>query len=160
MLDIALQVLERLSAQGRKLATAESCTGGLIAAALTDVPGSSKVFERGFVTYSNDSKIEMLGVPVGCIDQYGAVSIETAAAMAQGALKTSKADLAISVTGIAGPDGGTVDKPVGMVCFGLAVREGDADLTLKTHQEIFEGNSRAAIREKALHHALKMIIEA
>jgi nicotinamide-nucleotide amidase len=102
------------------LATAESCTGGLIAAALTSIPGSSDVVDRGFVTYSNDAKNQMIGVPMPLIEARGAVSEEVARSMAEGALARSRAAIALSVTGVAGPDGGTPEKPVGLVCFGLA----------------------------------------
>lgn len=103
-----------------KLATAESCTGGMIASSLTDVAGSSEWFERGYVTYSNDAKHQDIGVDMALINQYGAVSIEVAQAMAQGALKTSHAQVALATTGVAGPTGGSVDKPVGLVCFAWA----------------------------------------
>src|SRR5215468_11801064 len=106
------------------IATAESCTGGLVAATLTEIPGSSDVLERGFVTYSNAAKTAMLGVPADVIARFGAVSRETAEAMAQGALAHSPADLAVSITGIAGPGGGTPDKPVGLVHFAAAARSG------------------------------------
>src|SRR3954470_19997379 len=104
------------------MATAESCTGGLIAGAITDIAGSSGWFERGFVTYSNEAKIEMLGVHPETIDAHGAVSEQTAAEMARGVVTRSRADIAVAVTGVAGPDGGTAQKPVGMVCFGWARR--------------------------------------
>ena len=106
-----------LKARGLMMVTAESCTGGLISAVLTEIPGSSAWFERGFVTYSNNAKIEMLGVQPETLEKFGAVSEETAREMAEGALKHSRADIAISITGIAGPDGGTKTKPVGTVCF-------------------------------------------
>jgi nicotinamide-nucleotide amidase len=109
--------------RGLKVATAESCTGGLVAATLTEIPGSSAVVERGFVTYSNESKVELLGVDPTLIAQHGAVSDEVALAMAQGALARSRADIAVSITGIAGPGGATPTKPVGLVYFGL-VRNG------------------------------------
>jgi len=118
--DLAQQVLSRYRAIGKRIATAESCTGGLIAAALTAIPGSSDVFERGFVTYSNQAKIDMLGVDAGRLERFGAVSAETAAAMARGALEFSKAEVAISVTGVAGPGGGSAQKPVGLVFIGIA----------------------------------------
>ena len=115
---------------GLKLATAESCTGGLIAAILTEVPGSSDVFERGFVTYSNEAKTELLGVPAELIEKHGAVSEEVARAMASGALGHSRADIAVAVTGVAGPGGGTTAKPVGLVHL-AAARRGSV-----THKEI------------------------
>ena len=110
------------AAIGRKIAVAESCTGGLVVAALTEIAGSSAVVERGFVTYSNESKQDMLGVSPDIIDTFGAVSIACAWAMAQGALQQSNADVAVAITGVAGPDGGTVQKPVGTVVFARAVR--------------------------------------
>ncbi len=116
----AKRLLALCRARGLKIATAESCTGGLVAAALTEIPGSSDVVERGFVTYSNEAKHEMLGVPLATLKKYGAVSRQTAEAMARGALKHSDADLAVSVTGIAGPGGATPGKPVGLVHFAAA----------------------------------------
>jgi nicotinamide-nucleotide amidase len=119
LLQQAEMLLQQYRERGWKIATAESCTGGLIAALLTEIPGSSDVFERGFVTYSNESKQELLGVPETLIRTHGAVSEEVARAMAEGALKHSRADVAISVTGIAGPGGGSKEKPVGTVFMGL-----------------------------------------
>ena len=121
---LAQQVLERCRAGKLMLATAESCTGGMIAAALTDIAGSSDVVERGFVTYSNEAKTEMLGVPADLIERVGAVSEEVAQAMAAGALAHAPVDLAIAVTGIAGPGGGSAEKPVGLVYLGIARRRG------------------------------------
>ncbi|WP_128294073.1 CinA family protein [Afifella aestuarii] len=120
----AIELLNLCKDKGVRLATAESCTGGGIAAALTDIPGSSAAFERGFVTYSNEAKIELLGVPKTLIDTHGAVSEAVARAMAEGALAHSHADMAVSVTGVAGPDGGTEEKPVGLVHFAVAQRHG------------------------------------
>jgi nicotinamide-nucleotide amidase len=135
------------------IATAESCTGGLVAAALTDVPGSSAVFDRGFVTYSNAAKQQMLGVPAATLKQYGAVSRQTAEAMAAGALARSKVDLAVSITGIAGPDGGTPDKPVGLVHFAVAARDGSS-----MHAAIRCGDiGRAEVRHQSVVHALRML---
>jgi nicotinamide-nucleotide amidase len=119
----AKDVLDFCTSGGLLLATAESCTGGLVAAVLTSIPGCSSAFERGFVTYSNDAKIEMLGVPAALIEAHGAVSEPVARAMAEGALARSKADIAVSVTGIAGPDGGSEEKPVGLVHFACARRD-------------------------------------
>lgn len=137
-----------------KIAVAESCTGGLIAACLTAIPGSSDVFERGFVTYSNEAKIEMLGVRPDLIAAHGAVSMEVAAAMAQGALTHSHADVAVSVTGIAGPGGGTPQKPVGTVCFGQA-----ATGFVHADRVVFADQGRNAIRNDALDHALSLLLE-
>jgi nicotinamide-nucleotide amidase len=120
----AAGLFERLKAQGLRLVTAESCTGGLIAAALAAVPGASSVLERGFVTYSNAAKVELLGVPAELIDRRGAVSEAVALAMVDGALKHSPADIALAVTGIAGPAGGTAEKPVGLVHIAAARRNG------------------------------------
>jgi len=129
MIDDALRrtarrVLDLCRARGLQIATAESCTGGLVAAALTEIAGSSDVVDCGFVTYSNEAKQKLLGVPAVTLTRYGAVSRETAAAMAKGALKNSQADLAVAITGIAGPGGGSVRKPVGLVYFAAATRDG------------------------------------
>ena len=137
------------------IATAESCTGGLIAACLTEVPGSSDVVERGFVTYSNEAKAELLGVPPVLIARAGAVSEEVAEAMAQGALEASHADVAVSVTGIAGPGGGSAEKPVGLVHFGLHRRGHGA----QSEHRVFSGD-RAAVRLKTLAHALDLLRSA
>lgn len=150
---LALAVLEAYRAAGRMLATAESCTGGMVAAALTDIPGSSAAFERGFVTYSNTAKSEMLGVDAALIAAHGAVSAEVAAAMAEGALAHSHATVAVSVTGVAGPDGGTTDKPVGLVWFGLA-----SDRPTKTEHAQFQGD-RAEIRRQSTERALRLLLE-
>src|SRR5580765_8191924 len=121
----ATAVLEACRARGLKVATAESCTGGLVAGALTDIAGSSAVVDRGFVTYTNAAKHQMLGVPNATIERHGAVSRETAEAMVRGALGHAHADLAVSITGIAGPGGGSADKPVGLVHFTAASRSGN-----------------------------------
>lgn len=148
-------IAQGMLANGLWLATAESCTGGLIAAACTALPGSSRWFERGFVTYSNEAKQQMLGVPAGIIEQFGAVSSETVMAMAFGALAHSNADIAISVSGIAGPDGGTEAKPVGTVWFGLARKGVDVEARVMH----FRGE-RAAVREQALEFALQWLLES
>ena len=135
------------------LTTAESCTGGMIAAACTDLAGSSAWFERGFVTYSNEAKSDMLGVPAELIATHGAVSEPVARAMASGALQHSKAQVALSVTGIAGPSGGSPDKPVGTVWFGWATPDG-----LWSEVKRFEGD-RAAVRTATLHHSLSRLVE-
>ena len=145
----AAAVLQRYRADGLKLATAESCTGGLIAACLTEIAGSSDVVERGFVTYSNEAKSELLGVPPALIADKGAVSAEVAEAMADGALAQSHADAAVSVTGIAGPGGGTAEKPVGLVYLG-ACRRGGRPRHLR---RVFPGD-REAVRRAALEEAL------
>ena len=117
------RVVEILKQENKKLTTAESCTGGLIAAAITDIPGSSQVFERGYVTYANEAKEQMIGVSAKTLKSCGAVSSQTAEEMAKGALEAAKADIAVAVTGIAGPGGGTEEKPVGLVYIGIATRE-------------------------------------
>lgn len=153
---LAEQVLEHLRRTGRRLVTVESCTGGLISAVLSDVPGSSDVLEGGFVTYSNALKMSAVSVPEAILAQYGAVSIQTAEAMANGGLLNARdADLAISVTGIAGPGGGSTFKPVGTVCFGLAVRTGSTT-SVQCH---FTGD-RTAIRAQSVQHALRMVLNA
>jgi nicotinamide-nucleotide amidase len=134
------------------VATAESCTGGLVAAALTAIAGASDVVERGFVTYSNEAKSELLGVPAETIAAHGAVSAETAAAMAEGAVARAPVDLAVSVTGVAGPGGGSAEKPVGLMIFGLARRDGKC----RTERHIFAGD-RSEVRRAALHFALGLI---
>lgn len=134
------------------MATAESCTGGLVAAALTAIAGSSGVVERGFVAYSNEAKREMLGVPASTIARFGAVSAETAAAMAQGALARAAVELAVSVVGVAGPGGGSAEKPVGVVHFGIAQRAG----ANRGERHLFPGD-RTAIRQTALRRALELL---
>jgi len=148
----ALRVGETLRAQGLLLATAESCTGGMVSAALTDIAGSSGWFERGFVTYANQAKTDMLGVPPALLERHGAVSEPVARAMAEGALRHSCAQVSLAITGIAGPDGGAPDKPVGTVWFAWS----DAR---HTHAEriIFQGN-RAQVREQAAAHALRGVL--
>ena len=148
----AESLLAACRSKGIMVATAESCTGGLIAAALTAIAGSSDVVDRGFITYSNEAKTQMIGVPATLIDSHGAVSEQVAAAMADGALIRSRAAVAVSVTGVAGPGGGTAEKPVGLVCFGLA-RTGTPAIT---ERHIFPGD-RGAIRVATVDHAFKMI---
>jgi nicotinamide-nucleotide amidase len=156
ILHRAETLLSLLREQNLKLATAESCTGGLVAGALTAVPGSSDVFDRGFVTYSNGAKEEMLGVPAALIQQYGAVSAEVARAMARGAVQRSFADVAVAVTGIAGPSGGSAEKPVGLVHFACA-RKG---FGVEHVERRFGTLERGAIREASVRQALDMLIEA
>jgi nicotinamide-nucleotide amidase len=149
----ASALLELCRARGLKIATAESCTGGLVAGALTDIAGSSDVVDRGFVTYSNEAKQQMLGVPAGTIEKYGAVSRETAEAMARGALGKAAADIVVAITGIAGPGGGSPGKPVGLVHFAAASRRGALD-----HREMRYGDiGREQVREKAVLQALAML---
>lgn len=150
---LAEQLGQALNTAGKVLATAESCTGGWIAEVITSVPGSSVWFDRGFVTYSNLAKREMLGVEAATLSRFGAVSEETARAMAEGALKHSHADLVVAVTGIAGPGGGTPAKPVGMVCFAWAGR--GAETESGTHH--FSGDRRA-VRSAAVVVALEGLL--
>jgi nicotinamide-nucleotide amidase len=152
LLDEAASLLDACRAIGVRVAIAESCTGGLTAAALTAIAGSSDVVERGFVTYSNAAKTEMLGVPAELIASVGAVSEPVAQRMAEGALRHSPADIAVSVTGVAGPDGGSAGKPVGLVCFGLARRGG----AVASEHQIFPGD-RTAIRVAAVARAFALI---
>jgi nicotinamide-nucleotide amidase len=152
ILTLAQSVLDACRARNWRLATAESCTGGLVAAALTAIAGSSDVVERGFVTYSNEAKSELLGVSSEIIAAHGAVSAETATAMAQGAIARAPVELAISVTGIVGPGGATPTKPVGLVLFGLARRDG----ACRTERRIFPGD-RSAVRQSALKEALQLL---
>jgi nicotinamide-nucleotide amidase len=152
----AAALIARCRAAGLMVATAESCTGGLIAALLTEIPGSSNVLERGFVVYSNEAKEELIGVPPETIRAHGAVSEETARAMAEGALGASRAGVAVSVTGIAGPDGGTAAKPVGLVHFGLA-RRGAPTVA---REERFGDIGREAVRLASVKVALELLEEA
>ena len=153
LLAQARALLDLCRAKKLMIATAESCTGGLVAATLTEIPGSSDVVERGFVTYSNAAKETMLGVPSATLERFGAVSREIAEAMAQGALAHSPADLAVSITGIAGPGGGTPDKPVGLVHFAAAARGGRL-----MHQECRFGDiGRAQVRLVSVRQALAML---
>ena len=152
---LAEAVLTRCRERKLMLATAESCTGGLIAGALTDIAGSSDVVERGFVTYSNRAKTEMLGVPAALIAWHGAVSAEVARAMATGALAHAPVALAVAVTGIAGPGGGSPEKPVGLVHLAV-VRQG---ASVRSEQQVFPGD-RAAIRYATVMRALEMLLEA
>jgi nicotinamide-nucleotide amidase len=155
ILALARRVIEENAKAGRTVALAESCTGGLVSAALTEIPGSSAVVDRGFVTYSNEAKMESLGVPEDILDAFGAVSVATAWAMAQGAIRHSAADVAVAITGVAGPDGGTALKPVGTVVFALAER-GKADVNAA--EKLLEGGSRAEIRYKAVLVALELLL--
>jgi nicotinamide-nucleotide amidase len=150
---LAVAVLEACRKAKLRVATAESCTGGMIAAALTDIAGSSDVVERGFVTYANEAKTQMLGVDKALLDGHGAVSAEVARAMAEGALKNSPADLTVAVTGIAGPGGGTAEKPVGLVHFACA-RKGKPTTQAR---HIFPGDRRQ-VREQTVVVALRMLL--
>lgn len=152
---LAQRVIDENKAAGRQVTVAESCTGGLVAAALTEIAGSSAVLDRGFVTYSNESKREMLGVAADIIDTLGAVSVATAWAMAQGALQHSDADVAVAISGIAGPDGGSEMKPVGTVVFARAVRGSDE---VNAEERRLDASSRAAVRHQAALVALELLL--
>ncbi len=152
---LAARLVALCRARGVTLATAESCTGGMIAAAITAIPGSSAVLDRGFVTYSNAAKTAMLGVPAELLVAFGAVSESVAARMAAGARERAGVAIAVSVTGVAGPDGGTAYKPVGTVWFGLAGRDGE----VITRRQVFAGD-RAAIRAAATDYALTLLLGA
>jgi len=154
--DLARRVVEENAKAGRTIAVAESCTGGLVAAALTEIAGSSAVLDRGFVTYSNEAKMQTLGVASDIIETFGAVSIACVWAMANGALNKSNADIAVSISGVAGPGGGTKLKPVGTVVFARAIRgaEGEPDGELKDFGE----GTRAEIRHQATVCALELLL--
>ena len=153
LLSKAQELLQACRTAGHLIVSAESCTGGLIAGCLTEIPGSSDVVERGFVCYSNAAKAEQLGVSAEMIDMHGAVSPEVAGEMASGALRYSHASLAVSVTGIAGPGGGTSDKPVGLVYFGTALKSGGASV----ERHIFKGD-RQTVRELTVEMALDIML--
>ena len=153
----AREVIEANRKIGRKLAVAESCTGGLVCAALTEIPGSSEVLDAGYITYSNEAKIADLHVSEEVVETFGAVSIATAWAMAQGALDSSNADVAVAITGIAGPEGGSPSKPVGTVVFARAERQpGPDDVT--ADQKLFENENRAGVRLQAALCALDLLM--
>ncbi|MEO5598332.1 MAG: CinA family protein [Novosphingobium sp.] len=155
IVELAQRVVAENIAAGRTVVLAESCTGGLVSAALTEIAGSSAMLDRGFVTYSNEAKQEMLGVPGDIIDTFGAVSVACAWAMAQGALKRSGADVAVAISGIAGPDGGTDQKPVGTVVFARAIRGvEDAD----AEEKRFADTTRAGVRLQAALVALELLL--
>lgn len=157
LVDAARRVIEANCAAGKKVAVAESCTGGLVSAALTEIPGSSDVLLAGFVTYSNEAKIGLLGVSLDVLETFGAVSIAVAWAMARGALERAEADVAVAITGVAGPDGGTEKKPVGTVVFARAEKGGDAqDVTANSHQ--FGDLGRGGIRLQAALVALELLM--
>lgn len=157
LVDLARRVVEANRAAGRRVAVAESCTGGLVAASLTEIPGSSDVFENGFVTYSNEAKMETLGVSLDVIETFGSVSIACAWAMAQGAIEKSRADVAVAITGIAGPGGGSENKPVGMVVFARAERGSSKDdMTADCRQ--FGDLGRGGVRIQAALCALELLL--
>ena len=152
---LARRVVEANKAAGRTVAVAESCTGGLVAAAITEIPGSSAVLDRGFVTYSNEAKHDSLGVADDILDAFGAVSVACVYAMAQGALERSKAHVAVAISGIAGPDGGSPGKPVGTVVFARAVRGSDKP---DAESRLFEDQDRAGVRLQATLCALELLL--
>ncbi|WP_309660635.1 CinA family protein [Sphingomonas sp.] len=157
LVDKAREVVEANRQAGRRIAVAESCTGGLVAAAITEIPGSSEVFEAGFVTYSNAAKIGQLKVSEDLVDTFGAVSVAVAWAMARGALLASEADVAVAITGIAGPDGGTPSKPVGTVVFARA--ESDANpAQIVADEKLFEKMDRSGVRLQAALCALELLM--
>jgi len=155
LLDQARALLDAARRKNIRIATAESCTGGLIAALLTEIPGSSDVVERGFVTYSNEAKEEALGVPAALLRKYGAVSDHVARAMADGALRHARAQLAIAITGIAGPGGGNAEKPVGLVYVALA--DGN---TISSHEYRFGDIGRTEVRLATVREAVQLLIAA
>ena len=154
--DLANALLQACQQRGIMLATAESCTGGMIIATLTDIAGSSAVVDRGLITYSNEAKMEMLGVSAATLQAHGAVSRETVLEMTAGALARSRAGLALAVTGIAGPGGGSPEKPVGLVWFGVALRGGPVAAELN----MFADNGRDFIRRETVRHALEIGLRA
>lgn len=155
LVALARRVVEENRALGRTVTLAESCTGGLVAAALTEIPGSSAVLERGFVTYSNAAKQQSLGVSGDIIDAFGAVSIACVWSMAQGALKHSSGDVAVAISGVAGPGGGTATKPVGTVVFARAVR---GEEIIHAEEQLFEGLDRSGVRLQAALVALELLL--
>jgi len=158
LVALATTVIEKNRAAGRRITVAESCTGGLVAAALTEVPGSSDVFDCGFNTYSNEAKQRMLGVSNDLLDTFGAVSIAVAWEMAQGALERSECDVAVAITGVAGPDGGTEKKPVGTVVFAKAEKNRSAEEVVADRKMFGDDKSRADIRCQAVLVALELLL--
>ena len=157
LVDKAREVVEANRKAARRIAVAESCTGGLISAALTEIPGSSEVFEAGYVTYSDASKLSQLKVSQDVVDTFGAVSVATAWAMARGALAASDADVAVAITGIAGPGGGSPSKPVGTVVFARAERDADP-AKIVADQKVFKDEGRASVRLQAALCALDLLM--
>jgi nicotinamide-nucleotide amidase len=157
LVDAARKVVEANIAAGRRVAVAESCTGGLVTAAITEIPGSSAMFEAGFVTYSNEAKLKLLGVSSDVLETFGAVSIAVAWGMARGALERTNADVAVAITGIAGPEGGSEKKPVGTVVFACATRDGDPDAVAADSRN-FGDLGRGGIRFQAALCALELLM--
>jgi nicotinamide-nucleotide amidase len=157
-IDHAKTLAQLLLARGWKLALAESCTGGLVCATLTELSGSSEWFERGYITYSNQAKTECLGVPGELIESHGAVSEPVAKAMAQGAQRNAGANIGVSITGIAGPSGGTAEKPVGTVCFGWTIQNAAGENVTTCQTKLFSGD-RQVIRQQATEYALVGLLQ-
>ena len=157
-IDHAKILAPLLLARGWKIALAESCTGGMVCAALTELSGSSEWFERGYITYSNQAKTECLGVPDALMQAYGAVSEPVAKAMAQGAQHNAGVNIGVSVTGIAGPTGGSAEKPVGTVCFGWAIPNATGEFVTTCETKLFSGD-RQSIRQQATEHALAGLLQ-
>lgn len=157
LIEAASKVLEANRAAGRRIAVAESCTGGLVSAALTELPGSSDVFDAGFVTYSNEAKTDVLKVSTDVLETFGSVSIAVAWSMAQGALRRSNADVAVAITGVAGPDGGSEKKPVGTVVFAQAVRGADPQHIVADLRH-FKNDGRGGVRLQASLCALELLM--
>ena len=156
VMDLAADVIDAARKSGDLIATAESCTGGLVSAALTEIPGASDVFDRGFVTYTNTAKSQLLDVPYWLIEKHGAVSEEVARAMAGGGLKASNASLAVAVTGIAGPGGGSAEKPVGLVHFAV----GRTDRPTHHERVQFGDLGREEIRARSVEQALSLLLDS
>ncbi len=157
LVSLAREVVDANRSAGRRIAVAESCTGGLVCAALTEIPGSSDVFEAGYVTYSNAAKVAQLKVSDEVVETFGSVSVATAWAMARGALAASDADVAVAITGIAGPGGGSPSKPVGTVVFARAERDADP-AKIVADQKFFEENTRSGVRLQAALCALELLM--
>jgi nicotinamide-nucleotide amidase len=157
IIDLAQEIVAVNVASGRTIAVAESCTGGLLAAAITEIPGSSAVFKYGYITYADEAKMETLGVPLDLLETFGAVSIAVAWSMALGALEKSGADIAIAISGIAGPDGGSEQKPIGTVVFAVAEKGKNADDVIAGRENFGPELSRAEIRMAATLHALELL---
>ncbi|PKB25488.1 nicotinamide-nucleotide amidase [Novosphingobium kunmingense] len=157
LVELAERVVRENRAVGRTVALAESCTGGLVAAALTEIPGSSAVFDRGIVAYSNAAKHELLGVPIDIMETFGSVSIACAWAMAQGVLSRTRVDVSVAISGIAGPDGGSAQKPVGTVVFARAVK-GEPEEQAVAEERRLCGSNRAEIRHQAALFALELLL--
>lgn len=155
VIELARRVVEENKAAGRTIALAESCTGGLVAAAITEIPGSSAVLDRSYVTYSNKAKMECLGVSEDIIEAFGAVSVACVYSMAQGALERCDADVAVAISGIAGPDGGSEEKPVGTVVFSRFVRGSEQP---EAEHRLFEEDNRSAVRRQATLCALELLL--